>query len=340
MWNRSIWIFLCIACLLFNSTSASGIDEEDSAILILLSDGDVLGAAELINKSHKGNAIYENILVLYQNNDKATFESSLTFLSGRAKKGEVLASRTLADYYYYHEKDRETAQSWYRLAASQGDSISEMTELVTEIFVNKDESRITELKALADEGYISAAYNLGIFYNKKGDLESKKLARSYFKYASQYGHAKATYNMAVYYKQDGDIESYMKLLSDSADKGFWSARFQYGVELYRGRYIERDIPKFIEYMEVLSEEGVTKASVGLGSYYNESAKTIEDYEKTEIYYSRAAYAGNEEVLEWLIVYYEHRLAHEVNEAMAQKLKDMKLLFKDAKSTEKQEVPAG
>jgi TPR repeat protein len=304
--------------------------ENDSiaeTILTYLSNGNFTAVREIVSTSDKDNALYKNLVAMYEGYDAISKESAFSFVRQAALGECLIASRALGDYFY--GKDYVESQKWYEIASSKGDIVSKMSAISIDLLIDGNESRLSELMAMSEGGYASASYNLGIFYSKKKGDESEKLAKSYFQKASESGHAKAMHNLAVFAKKSGDTEAYISLLTQSASQGFWSAEYQYAVELYKGEYVAKDIPKFIHMMDELSQEGIVKASVLLGSHFYENAQSLADYEKAETYYYRAALGGRSDILEWLIVYYKDRLELGPNKLMSEKLDNIQRISSQA-----------
>ena len=173
---------------------------------------------------------------------------------------------------FYHNglgvlEDAVEASKWYRLAAEQGDAISQ--------------------------------FYLGFFYGNGLGLEkdSEEASKWYFKAASQ-GVMEAQYNLATMYQNGvGVIQNYEKAFEwhlKAAEQGMLGSQVNVGIMYENSIGTKKDISKAMEWYLIAAERNESQAQFNLAVIYHQGSgnnKDVVDFEKALKWYNRAARQG-------------------------------------------------
>ncbi len=107
------------------------------------------------------------------------------------------------------------------------------------------QTALKEFKILADQGYATAQYNLGVMYdNGQGVPQNYSQAIYWYKKAAEKGHASAQYNLALMYDDgQGVPQNYTQAVywyKKAAEQGNASAQFNLGVMYNNGQGVPQN----------------------------------------------------------------------------------------------------
>jgi tetratricopeptide (TPR) repeat protein len=120
------------------------------------------------------------------------------------------------------------------------------------------------------------------------------------------------YGEAKLYMDLGEYEKGIKLLKEAASTGNTEAQVHLGNELIRGKHIDRDFNKAVEFYTRAANQNDTGAYVSLGLAYYGRTKSQDDVKA--LYWFKKAAENNEELGMWMIgqFYKEGRGGLEIN----------------------------
>ena len=130
------------------------------------------------------------------------------------------------------------------------------------------ESKLDEMKALADQGDADAQYNLGIMYdNSKGVPENYAEAVKWYRKAADQGHAKSQFNLGVMYDTgDGVPENgaeAVKWYRKAADQGYALAQYNLGVTYGTGKGVPENNIGAYAWWSMAKTQGHPNAAIGI-----------------------------------------------------------------------------
>ena len=104
---------------------------------------------------------------------------------------------------------------------------------------------LKEFTPLAEQGYASDQYNLGLMYRKgQGVPQDDKTAVKWYTLAAEQGHASAQYNLGfMYVEGEGVIQDYktaVKWYTLAAEQGYASAQYNLGFMYRKGQGVPQD----------------------------------------------------------------------------------------------------
>jgi TPR repeat protein len=182
-----------------------------------------------------------------------------------------------------------------RTQSVAGNRIAKIANAQRRLRQNMDSKDYSEglqrLTRMADEGFVTAAFFLGLHYE-----EGVRLPRSYEQAFARYGQA-GDLLMAQYKRAklllDGIIPGRqtegLALLKESAARGFAEAQFKMATAYYNGDLgLAKDRVESYRWCGLAAEQSYGPALLALGNHY---AKEADGLDKTITYYRRAGEAG-------------------------------------------------
>ena len=122
---------------------------------------------------------------------------------------------------------------------------------------------------LAEQGYASAQFNLGLMYSKgRGVKQDDFEAVKWYRQAAEQGYAQAQYNLGVMYyngrgvKQD-DFEA-VKWYRKAAEQGDADAQANLGSAYGAGRGVRQDYAEAVKWVKKAAENGSADGQFKLG----------------------------------------------------------------------------
>jgi len=138
-------------------------------------------------------------------------------------------------------------------------------------------------KHSADQGYVSAQYNLGCMFDDEGEgVEvNKATAINYYLLAAEQGHISAQFNLVcTYHNADGvdkDMQMAAKYYKLAADQGHPSAQFNLGIMYAGGEGVPRDIAMAEKYYQLAASSGFADAMYTLSCMYESGTGVPRNY---------------------------------------------------------------
>ena len=121
---------------------------------------------------------------------------------------------------------------------------------------------LTETRRLAEQGTVSAQFDLGVHYaNGEGVPENDAEAVNWYRLAAEQGYAPAQYNLGVMYDE--------------------------------GRGVREDAAEAARWFRLAAEQGDATAQYNLGVMYREGRGALKDFVLAHMWYNIAAANGNE-----------------------------------------------
>jgi hypothetical protein len=149
------------------------------------------------------------------------------------------------------------------------------------------------LRPLAQQGYATAQYNLGLMYEKgEGVTQDSREAVNWYRMAAQQGYASAQHNLGVsYYKGEGVAQDYKeaeKWFRLAAQQGYASAQSSLSV-MYLNR---NDYKEALKWVQLSADQGHASAQINLGHMYYNGQGVARDYVRAYMWVSLAALQGD------------------------------------------------
>lgn len=223
----------------------------------------------------------------------------------------------------YQKGDYKTAYREFRKAALRGQADSQYN-LAIMLYEGKGVPRdkgeaIYWLLQSAEQGDVSAQYNLGVLYSTDQELpdETPKMDRGvlyfevnpraksnmqkafdWYKKAAEQGHEASQLNLGVMYNQGRGVKQDYKEAAHWYEKasaqGNAKAQLNLGILYDQGLGMKKDIIKAAEYYRKAAEHGIRDAQYNLGIiYFNGEGGIAQDYTESYAWLSLAAEQGSE-----------------------------------------------
>ena len=124
-------------------------------------------------------------------------------------------------------------------------------------------------KPLAEQGYASAQFNLGVIYDHEQGVEQDYIeAAKWYRKAAEQGHRDAQFNLGVMYsKGEGVKQDYFeaaKWYRKAAEQGHKNAQYNLGVMYYDGRGVKQDYLEAAKWYRKAADQGHINALFNLG----------------------------------------------------------------------------
>ena len=124
---------------------------------------------------------------------------------------------------------------------------------------------LREFTPLAEQGFSSAQFNLGVMYEKgRGVPQNYKTAVKWYPLAAEQGIAEAQHNLGVMYDNgQGVPQNYktaIKWYTLAAEQGIASAQYNLGSMYYNGRGVLQDYVRAHMWWNIAASSGHKKAS--------------------------------------------------------------------------------
>jgi len=238
------------------------------------------------------------------------------------KKENTLSSPELG-VEAYQKGEYKTAYREFRKAAFKGQADSQYN-LAIMLYEGKGIARdkgeaIYWLLQSAEQGDVSAQYNLGVLYstdktlpdetpkmdhgvlyfevNPRGKSNMQK-AFDWYKKAAEQGHESSQLNLGVMYNQGRGVKrDYVEAAhwyEKAAAQGNAKAQLNLGILYDQGLGMKKDIMKAAEYYRQAAERGIRDAQYNLGIiYFNGEGGIAQDYQESYAWLSLAAEQGSE-----------------------------------------------
>lgn len=236
----------------------------------------------------------------------------------RANNGEAAAQNKVGLWYYTGvgglEKNYETAVKYWALAAKQdhpdaignmamcyqlGNGVEVDSTMAAKLYINAIQKGNTKLlqqhERLAAKGKTFSVMLLYDIFNngKAGQQRDQAKALNYLEKAAEADNTQAQTTLAITYINSKRPEEAVKWFKALADKDVPMGNYYYGMMLYQGMGIAKNIPLSIGYLEKAAAQDFTNANRLLGQiYYSEGA--YKDVKKAVGYLKKAAKAKNAE----------------------------------------------
>ena len=156
---------------------------------------------------------------------------------------------------------------------------------------------LREFRPLAEQGYASAQYNLGLMYDDgKGVPQDDKTAVKWYSLAAEQGYASAQYNLGwMYYKGQGVPQNYktaLKWFTLAAEQGDASAQFNLGLMYANGQGVLQDYETAVEWYTLAAEQGNASAQYNLGWMYHNGEGVLQNYKTAVKWHTLGAEQGD------------------------------------------------
>jgi len=153
------------------------------------------------------------------------------------------------------------------------------------------------LTPLAEQGYISAQYNLGLMYsNGEGVWRNKKTAVKWYTLAAEQGLAAAQFRLGEMYQHGRGVsrntKTMFKWYTLAAEQGHAKAQFKVGVNYWLGReHLSINYTTAVKWYTRSAKQGLSLAQDFLGGHYERGEGVPTDYVQAYMWYSIAAHNG-------------------------------------------------
>ena len=151
--------------------------------------------------------------------------------------------------------------------------------------------------SLAEDGYVSAQYNLGLWYYKgDGVKQDYEQAIEWFSRAAQQDNSSAQFNLGLlYYKGEGvvrDYEQASEWYRRSAQQGDYAAQYNLGLMYYKGEGVVQDYKQAFEFFRLSASQGYVSAQFNLGKMYFKGEGIEKDYIEAIEWFTKSAEGGD------------------------------------------------
>ena len=175
--------------------------------------------------------------------------------------------------------------------------------LFCQVIMGRNISYDIELKIYAEQGDVTAQFNLGLcYYNGWGISQDYEQAVSWWRKAAEQGLAEAQFNLGLcYYNGMGVSQDYgqaVKWWRMAAGQGNAEAQFNLGHCYNNGLGVPQDYGQAVKWYHKAAEQGLAKAQEELGRLYAHG-NSVPLYGEAEELKSMAAEQGNEDAKEEL-----------------------------------------
>ena len=158
-----------------------------------------------------------------------------------------------------------------------------------------DTAALEMFKEAAEEGHVSAAYNLAILYAKgRGCVINFPEAKKWYRVAADHGDVSAKVNLGLLLLGEAQDGAALMLFAEAADVGHAGALMQLGLMHATGQGgFKRSEANALPLLQQAADHGLAQAQVVVGSYYEDARGGLErDIEKALELYLAAAAQGN------------------------------------------------
>jgi hypothetical protein len=140
---------------------------------------------------------------------------------------------------------------------------------VIPVAVDAQNLELEQIRALAEQGYADAQYNLGIMYaDGRGVPQDDAEALRWWRLAAEQGGAEAQYNLGNMYadgrgvpQDDAEALRWWRL---AAEQGGAEAQFNLGIMYADGRGVPQDDVEAVRWYRLAAEQGLADAQNNLG----------------------------------------------------------------------------
>jgi TPR repeat protein len=230
-----------------------------------------------------------------------------------AVKGDPRAQVALGSKYI-DRKNYTEAVKWFRKAAEQGNTNSQM-QLGSLYYIGEGvpqdyaESMKWYRKA-AEQGDAAAQLILGHMYdNKPGVPPDYAEALKWFRKAAEQGNAEAQSRLArMYHTGKGiprDYAEALKWYRKADEQGNTTAQSMLGLMYSRGQGVPQDWGETIKWYRKAAEQGDVLAQVQIAQLYNKGEGVPQNYAEALKWYRKAAERGDDVAQSNLGLIYEH-----------------------------------
>lgn len=156
---------------------------------------------------------------------------------------------------------------------------------------------IKKYKASAEQGYVSAQWDLGVIYqNGKGVDINYNEALNWFKKAAKRGDKYSQFNLGyMYYSGQGTpvdkVESF-KWYKLAANQGYIDAMYNVAIAYYNGDGITRNLNEAHKYFKLSAQKGMMDAQFQLAQIYSGGFGVKKNYKEAVKWYEKAAMQGH------------------------------------------------
>ena len=158
-------------------------------------------------------------------------------------------------------------------------------------------SEFDEMKVLAEQGNITAQFNMGVSYDfARGVVENDSEAASWYLKAANQGFADAQYNLGVLYRQGSGVsqsdEEALKWYLRSGQQGNANAQTNLGFMYSNGLGVSVQDIEAIRWYRLAAMQGVSAAQSNLGVIYATGKGVPVNYTQAYIWWSMAHKQGD------------------------------------------------
>ena len=130
---------------------------------------------------------------------------------------------------------------------------------------HSDKANFDNCLALAEQGYASAQFNLGLMYDKgHGVTQDYKQAVKWYRKAAEQGDADAQYNLAINYDNGQgvtqDYKQAVKWYRKSAEQGYTAAQYNLGLRYANGQGVTQDYVLAHMWWNIAASSGLKDAT--------------------------------------------------------------------------------
>lgn len=154
---------------------------------------------------------------------------------------------------------------------------------------------LTEWQPLAENGHVSAQFNLGVMYDEgRGVDASRDEAIKWWTKAGEQGDIQAQHNLALLYIAggDGNYEKATLWLKRAADSGSIPSQYSLGRMYGYGFGVEKSEAESFRFVKMAAESGFDKAQYKLGKMYRDGEGTAVDPGEAGRWFQAAAERGH------------------------------------------------
>ena len=248
------------------------------------------------------------------------WESWYEYVLPLALEGELIY-KTEMGWMYLHGNGVEQcyiqAEYWYRLAAEQGEPVSQTVlglfysgDLGAGIFELNFEMAAYWYRKAAERGWAQGQNNLARLYERGYGVEQDyRQAAYWYRKAAGQGYAIAQNNLGNAYRMGRGVEQCYKqaayLYRLAAEQGLAIAQTSLGYMYRVGEGVEQDYLQAYKWTAYAALQGHLTAMFGLASFYDRAEGVEQDYERAEYWYRLAAEQGHGPAQNNLGILYEY-----------------------------------
>ena len=252
---------------------------------------------------------YERLSKLYDNAspwalDSEELSQAVAYYQRRAKEGYAVAQCNLGWCLLSGRgviKDEAEGLKWYRKAAEQGHSTSQLRLGSKYYFgwngLSQDYTEAAKwYHKAAEQGNDIAQWDLGrCYYRGQGVSQDYTEAAKWFRKAAEQGNDAAQNWLGGCYR-DGrgvsqDYAESVKWFRKAAEQGYVNAQFNLGVRYHKGQGVSQDSAEAVKWFRKAAEKEHKDAQNWLGGCYRDGEGVSQDYAEAVKWYRKAAEQG-------------------------------------------------